>query len=100
MATIAIPTHQFQLNGLGAGAAIPWQDRMQLMDSVDTTSQQILKTAWGLSSMASFGVSAYYNYRRTDSVLMAVLSGLLGSIFPVVAPAITYAKYKNARGRR
>lgn len=47
---------------------------------------------WGVVSVASGAASAYHGYKRNNSIGSAVLWGVLGSIFPVITPAIAAAQ--------
>lgn len=48
---------------------------------------------WGALSVASAAVSTYHGYKRNDgSIGWALAWGFLGTIFPVVTPAIAFAQ--------
>lgn len=53
-----------------------------------TTSQKI----WGAVSVASCALGAYHGYKRNSSVGWALWWGAMGSIFPVITPAIALAQ--------
>lgn len=102
--SIAIPTRSFRMPPRGLGSPTvqimgPMMGPMSGLMGLGDASGQILRTVWGLASLGSMGTSAYYNYRRTDSAWSAFWSAMLGGLFPVIAPAITVAKYKNSRKR-
>jgi len=48
--------------------------------------------AWTAASVASAGASAYHGYKRNKSVGWAIGWAVLGSLFPVIVPAIALAQ--------
>ena len=55
-------------------------------------STSIWPTVWGVAALASAGASAYHGYKRNNSVGWGVVWGLLGSLFPVITPAVALAQ--------
>lgn len=52
-----------------------------------------VRTAIGVASVASAGLSAYHGYiRNNESLGWALGWGILGSMFPVITPAIALAQ--------
>ena len=50
-------------------------------------------TIWMVLSLVSGGISTYHGYKRSGgSVLSAVGWGVLGSMFPVIVPAVAFAQ--------
>ena len=47
---------------------------------------------WSALSLGSMALSAYHGYKRNDSVGWAIWWGFLGSVFPVLTPAIAFAQ--------
>ena len=54
---------------------------------------------WTGLSLASTGLCAYHGYKRNNSVGWAVVWGLLGGMFPVLAPAVAFAQGFGERAR-
>lgn len=52
-----------------------------------------------LLTAASAGVSAYHGYKRNNSVGWAIAWGVLGSIFPVITPAVALAEGFGKRAK-
>jgi hypothetical protein len=49
-------------------------------------------TAWSMLSVASGAASAYHGYKRNQSIGWGVWWFLMGSIFPIITPAIGLAQ--------
>jgi hypothetical protein len=52
----------------------------------------IAGVAYGVLATASMAASAYHGVRRNDSVGWGIWWGLMGSMFPIITPAIALAQ--------
>lgn len=62
------------------------------LDQFGQPSRSIWPAFWGVAALASAGASAYHGYKRNESVGWAVVWGLLGSMFPIITPAVALAQ--------
>lgn len=81
-------------NGLGAAYTAGGDGTFGGMMGLDEVGRPtgVWPTVWGIAALLSAGASAYHGYKRNDSVGWAVVWGLLGSLFPVITPAIALAQ--------
>jgi hypothetical protein len=54
----------------------------------------------GLLVLGSIGASAYHGYKRNNSTGWAVWWGLMGSLFPVITPAVAIAQGFGKREKK
>lgn len=57
-----------------------------------TPGARKLRIAWIILGTASMAAGAFHGYRRNQSVGWALWWGLMGSLFPIVTPAIAVAQ--------
>jgi hypothetical protein len=62
------------------------------LDQFGQPSRSIWPVFWGAAALASAGASAYHGYKRNESVGWAVVWGILGSMFPIITPAVALAQ--------
>jgi hypothetical protein len=60
--------------------------------SVASLRQSPLAPVFGVLSAVSCGLSAYHGYKRNQSIPWALVWGAMGTVFPVVTPAIAFGQ--------
>ena len=60
--------------------------------TADSITSTLKNPVWIALSTASMAACAYHGYRRNNSVGWALWWGLMGSMFPVIAPTIALAE--------
>lgn len=65
------------------GSALAW---LEVSDGFNWT------LIWGIASTLSMAASAYHGYKRNQSVGWAIWWAIMGTVFPVLTPAIAVAQ--------
>jgi len=84
------------MEDIGAGFLARTGEAEEIIGAIETATDKVPEVkvpaagqiAWGVVATASMAASAYHGYKRNESIGWALWWGLMGSLFPVITPAI------------